>query len=216
MGIRVHADQTGEARGGLLAARLNAVSADHLDYTTDEGFAAMAQAGTTGILLPGVTLHMCEMTPKPVDHALLPAEKPFMPLVARRAIESGCIIALSTDYNPGSCPTPSMQMVMQLAARLFRLNYAEIWNMCTLNAAVSLGRGHDRGSIEPGKRADIVIWNVPEHGLVINRFGVNLVDIVIAEGQVVVRDGRVVRPSAQALQDGGSIAQASRRKSVRS
>ena len=159
----------------------------------------MARAGTTGILLPGVTLHMCEMTPKPVGHVLVPAEKPFMPLVARRAIDSGCIIALSTDYNPGSCPTPSMQMVMQLAARLFRLSYAEIWNMCTLNAAVSLRRGHDRGSLEPGKRADIVIWKVPERGLVINRFGVNLVDRVLVGGEVVVAGGRCVRPAAPAL-----------------
>jgi len=216
MGIRVHADQTGDARGGLLAARLHAVSADHLDYTTDEGFAAMARAGTTGILFPGVTLHMCEMTPKPVGHVLMPAEKPFMPLVARRAIESGCIIALSTDYNPGSCPTPSMQMVMQLAARLFRLSYAEIWNMCTLNAAVSLGRGNDRGSLEPGKRADIVIWKVPEHGLVINRFGVNLVDTVLVEGRIVVKDGRTIRPSARALQRTGSTTQTSHPESVRS
>lgn len=192
MGIRVHADQTGNAEGALLAARLGAVSADHLDYTTDKGFAAMAEVGTVGIIFPGVTLHMCEMTPKAVGHDLVPAEKPFMPQVARRAVESGCIIALSTDYNPGSCPTPSMQIVMQLAARLFRLSYAEIWNMCTINAAVSLGRAHDRGSLEPGKRADIVIWKVPEHGLVINRFGVNLVDMVIASGRVVVADGRVV------------------------
>jgi imidazolonepropionase len=204
MGIRVHADQTGDARGALLAARLNAVSADHLDYTTDEGFAAMAEAGTVGILFPGVTLHMCEMTPKPIGGRLVPAEKPFMPLVARRAVESGCTIALSTDYNPGSCPTPSMQMVMQLAARLFRLSYAEIWNMCTLNAAVALGRGHDRGSLEPGKRADIVIWKVPEHGLVINRFGVNLVETVLVEGEVVVAGGRTVHPSVPAFQAFGA------------
>jgi imidazolonepropionase len=214
MGIRVHADQTGEARGALLAARFHAASADHLDYTTDEGFAAMAQAGTTGILFPGVTLHMCEMTPKPVGEVLMPAEKPFMPLVARRAIDSGCIIALSTDYNPGSCPTPSMQMVMQLAARLFRLSYAEIWNMCTLNAAVSLGRGHDRGSLEPGKRADIVIWKVPEHGLVINRFGVNLVDTVLVEGEVVVTDGRAVSPFHARFANTKSIAQASKPESI--
>jgi imidazolonepropionase len=85
-----------------------------------------------------------------------------------------------------------MQTVMQLAARLFRLSYAEIWNMCTINAAASLGRGKDRGSLQPGKRADVVIWNVPEHGMVINRFGVNLVDKVIALGKTVVTDGRVV------------------------
>ena len=72
--------------------------------------------------------------------------------------------------------------------------------MCTLNAAVSLGRAHDRGSLEPGKRADIVIWKVPEHGLVINRFGVNLVDRVLVAGEVAVAGGRVTRPSAQFLQ----------------
>lgn len=191
MAIRVHADQTGDADGAKLAAALKAHSADHLDYTTDEGFAAMASAGTVGIIFPAVTLHMCEMTPRPKGHDLVPAEKPFMPQVARRAIDSGCTIALSTDYNPGSCPTPSMQMVMQLAARLFRLSYAEIWNMCTINAAASLGRANDRGSLEPGKRADIIVWKVPEHGLVINRFGVNLVDKVIASGQVVVTGGQI-------------------------
>jgi imidazolonepropionase len=90
-----------------------------------------------------------------------------------------------------------MQMVMQIAARLFRLSYAEIWNMCTINAAASLRRAKDRGSLEPGKRADIIIWKVPEHGLVINRFGVNLVDKVIASGRTVVVDGQVASPAAK-------------------
>ena len=191
MKIRVHADQNGDARGALLAAHVHASSADHLDYASDEGFAAMAQSESVATLLPGVTLHMCEMTPR-LDGALLgTAEKPFMPLVARRAIASGVVVALSTDYNPGSCPTPSMQMVMQLAARLYRLGYAQIWNMCTLNAARALDLAHDRGSLEPGKRADVVIWSVPAHGMVINRFGVNLADTVIASGRIVVRHGRV-------------------------
>jgi imidazolonepropionase len=196
MEIRVHADQTGDAHGAQLAADLRAHSADHLDYTSDSGFAAMAKAGTVGIIFPAVTLHMCEMTPKAQDGMLIPADKPFMPQMARRAVDSGCTIALSTDYNPGSCPTPSMQMVMQLAARLFRLSYAEIWNMCTINAAASLGRAGDRGSLVAGKRADIVVWKVPEHGLVINRFGVNLVDKVLASGKLVVADGQVIAPAA--------------------
>lgn len=195
MQIRVHADQTGDADGARLAADLSAHSADHLDYTSDRNFAAMAKAGTVGIIFPAVTLHMCEMTPTAQNGSLVPADKPFMPQMARRAIDFGCTIALSTDYNPGSCPTPSMQIVMQLAARLFRLSYAEIWNMCTINAAASLGRGNDIGSLAPGKRADIIIWNVPEHGLVINRFGVNLVDKVLASGKVVVTDGQVIAPA---------------------
>lgn len=174
MKIRVHADQMGEARGAALAARLQASGADHLDYATDEGLGAMAKAGTVATLLPGVTLHLMEQ-----------AEKPFIQDLAKRAIAAGCVVALSTDYNPGSCPTQSMQMVMQLAARLFRIGYAEIWHMCTLNAAHALDCAHERGSLEPGKRADLVVWSVPAHGMVINRFGVNLVETVIANGKIV-------------------------------
>ncbi len=194
MKIRVHADQFGDARGALLAARLGAAAADHLDFAADEGLRAMAAAGTVATFLPGVTLHLCEMTPRFAGGGLEAAEKPFMPLVVRRAVDAGATVALSTDYNPGSCPTPSMQMVMALAARLFRLGYAEIWNMCTLNAARALGLAQDRGSLAPGKRADAVIWNVPAHGLVINRFGINLVDTVIANGRVVVDQGRKSKP----------------------
>lgn len=184
MGLRIHSDQTGDAEGGLLAAETGAVSADHGDYTSDRGFQAMAAAGTAAVFLPGVAFHMLEMTPAVRDGALQPADKPFLPLAVRRAIDTGCVVALSADYNPGSCPCPSMQMVMQLAARLFRLGYAEIWHMCTLNAAASLRRGHDRGSLTAGKRADIVIWSEPEHGMIINRFGYNMVDTVLIGGQV--------------------------------
>ena len=191
MKIRVHADQTGNARGASLAARLRASAADHLDFASDEGLREMAGSGTVATLLPGVTLHLCEMTPRLDGGRLGAADKPFMPLLARRAIEAGAVVALSTDYNPGSCPTLSMQMVMQLAARLFRLGYAEIWNLCTLNAARALDLAHDRGSLEPGKRADVLVWSVPAHGMVINRFGVNLVDTVIAAGRVVVEHRRV-------------------------
>ena len=124
MGIRVHADQTGDAKGAALAASLGAASADHLDYTSDEGFAAMAEAGTAAIFFPGVAHHMLELSPRPNGETVDPPEKLLMPLAVRRAIGAGCIVALSADYNPGSCPCPSMQAVMQLAARLFRLSYA--------------------------------------------------------------------------------------------
>ncbi|HVL59186.1 MAG TPA: imidazolonepropionase [Burkholderiaceae bacterium] len=192
MRIRVHADQTGDAGGAALAARLHASAADHLDYANDEGLRAMAAAGTVATLLPGVTLHLCEMTPRLRNGSLEAPSKPFLPQLARRAIDAGVVVALSTDYNPGSCPTQSMQIVMQLAARLFRLSYAAVWNMCTLNAARALDLSHDRGSIELGKRADLLVWTVPAHGLAINRFGVNQVDTVIAAGRVVARDGRII------------------------
>jgi imidazolonepropionase len=193
MKMRVHADQTGNANGALLAARLEASAADHLDYASTEGLKALANSGTVATLLPGVTLHLCEMTPSVREQALVPAEKAFMPLLARRAIDAGAIVGLATDYNPGSCPTRSMQMVMQLAARLFRLVYGEIWHMSTLNAACALDLAHDRGSLEPGKRADVLVWSVPEHGMAIDQFGVNLVDTVIVAGRIVVERGLVSR-----------------------
>jgi len=193
MKIRVHADQTGDANGAALAARLAASAADHLDYANPPGLRALATSGTVATLLPGVALHLCELTPGIRDDQLVAAEKPFLPMLVRQAIAAGAVVALSTDYNPGSCPTVSMQVVMQLAARLFRLGYAEIWNMCTLNAARALDLADDRGSLEVGKRADVLVWTVPEHGMVINRFGSNLVDTVIAGGQVVVEAGRIAR-----------------------
>jgi imidazolonepropionase len=194
--LKLHADQIGPAGGAELAARLGASSADHLDYISPAGIRAMARRGTVGVLLPGVTHHMLEMIPTVADGRLRPAAKPFWPGLVRRMIAGGMRLALSADYNPGTSPTPSMQTVMQLAARLYRLGYAEIWHMSTINAAHALDRGADRGSLEPGKRADLVIWRVPEHGMVINRFGVNLVDTVVKDGRVVVAAG-VLMPAAR-------------------
>ncbi len=190
LGLRVHADQTGWAGGAELAARLGATSADHLDHVSEEGIRALAQSGTVGVLLPGANFHLMELTPGLEGGHSVPPPKAFLLERVQRMIEAGVRLALSTDYNPGSSPTPSMQMVMQLAARLYRLSYAAIWHMSTINAAHALGRGGDRGSLEPGKRADILIWTVPEHGLAINRFGVNQVSMVLKNGRVVVRDGR--------------------------
>jgi imidazolonepropionase len=182
MRLRFHADQTGHAGGIKLAAELQASSADHLEHANPDDIRALAASRTIGVLLPGVTHHMLEMTPRVSNDRLEEAAYPFMPLLARRLVAGGARLALATDYNPGTCPTLSMQTIMQLAARLYRLSYAEIWHMCTINAAAALDRGADRGSLEPGKRADILIWRVPHHGMVINRFGTNLVHTVIKDG----------------------------------
>jgi imidazolonepropionase len=160
----------------------------------------MARSGCVGVYLPGVALHLAEMTPRFEGDGLVPPAKGHLPLAVRQALERGLVAALSTDYNPGSCPTPSMPMIMVLASRLFRLGAAEIWQMSTLNAAASLGLGADRGSLAPGKRADLVIWNVPEHGMVINRFGVRLVDRVIADGQIVVEGGQLTARAHNCIQ----------------
>jgi imidazolonepropionase len=186
-GLHVHADQTGDADGARFAARAGALSADHLDHVSETGVRALAQSSTVAVLLPGVTLHMLEMTPGLRNGALMPPPKPFMPLVTRRLIDAGACVALSCDYNPGSCPSPSMQLMMQLGARLFRLSTAEAWYMATLNAAAALGLAADRGSLEPGKRADIVVWRVKDPAAVLDRFGVNLVAAVLKDGRVVAR-----------------------------
>jgi imidazolonepropionase len=185
--LRFHADQVGDARGAELAARLGASSADHLDNVSGAGIDALAASGVVGVLLPGVTYHMMEMTPKVEHGVLVPAAKAFWPALVRRMIERGMRLALSADYNPGTSPTVSMQSVMQLAARLYRLGYAEIWHMVTINAAHALDRAADRGSLEAGKRADVVVWRVPEHDMVINRFGTNLADTVVKDGRVAWR-----------------------------
>jgi imidazolonepropionase len=182
--LRLHADQVGDAGGAELAARLRVSSADHLDHVSDAGIRALAASGVVGVLLPSVTHHMMEMTPKVEAGRLVPAAKPEWPALARRMVDAGMRLALSADYNPGTSPTPSMQAVMQLAARLYRLGYAEIWHMATINGAHALDRADDRGSLEAGKRADLVVWTVPEHGMVINRFGVNLVETVVKDGRV--------------------------------
>ena len=183
MGIRVHADQTGPAGGARFAAENRAASADHLDFATREDLARMAEASTVAVVLPSVNHHLLELTPTP--NGELPAKAMFPRLVATM-FDVGLCVALSTDYNPGTSPTLSMQTVLQLAARLYRLDYGQIWQMATINSAVALGRSHDRGSVEVGKLADLVIWQVPEHGMVINRFGTNLVDLVIKSGSIVV------------------------------
>jgi imidazolonepropionase len=185
--LHVHADQTGDADGARFAAQAGALSADHLDYASDAGVRALADSATVAVLLPGVTLHMLEMTPGLRDGSLVPPPKPFMPLVVRRLIDAGACVAVSCDYNPGSCPSPSMQLMIQLGARLFRLSTAEAWHMATINAAAALGLAADRGSLEPGKRADIVIWRVDDPAAVLDRFGVNLAAAVVKEGRVVAR-----------------------------
>ncbi|VAW08293.1 Imidazolonepropionase [hydrothermal vent metagenome] len=183
--MRLHADQTGDIAGAALAAELGAGSADHLDYISDAGIAALAASDTVGVVLPSVALHMLEIFPGLLDGRTIEPSKPDLAERVHAMLDAGVALALSTDYNPGSSPCLSMQLVMQLAMRFFHLSYAQVWNMATANAAHSLGLGHDRGTIAPGMRADLVVWNVPTHGLVINRFGASHVAHVVKDGRMV-------------------------------
>lgn len=188
--LKIHADQTGWSQGTELAVRMGATSVDHLDYVSDDAIAMLAESDCVGVLLPTVSFHMLEMTPTPEHGRWVGPKKPFLTELARRLVKSNVVLALSCDYNPGTSPTRSMQMTMQMASRLFRLSYAEIWHMSTINAAKAVGREDVLGSVEVGKKADLVIWGVPEHGMVINRFGTNLVETVVKDGRIVVKNGR--------------------------
>ena len=146
LGIRVklHADQLGDGGGAALAARFGALSADHLEYTSQEGVRALAGSGTVAVLLPGAFLTLNEKQRPPV-----PALR-----------DSGVPIALATDCNPGTSPLASIHVAMGLASRLFGMTPEECLAGVTREAARALGLGHDRGTLDAGKRADIAIWDL--------------------------------------------------------
>ncbi len=179
--LKIHVEQTGYIGGAVLASELGAVSADHLDYLTDDAIKKLADSNTIGVLLPGVTYHLMEMVNNPAKSEQ--KLKDFLPYTVRKMIDSGVAIALATDYNPGSCRTQSMQAIMECAARLYRMSYAEIINASTINAAHAIGRADVVGSLEPGKKADVVVYRCRNHGELIDNFGINHAELVIKNGR---------------------------------
>jgi len=144
--VRLHADQLSDCGGAELAASYGALSADHLEYASERGVRAMAAAGTVAVLLPGAFVTLRETRLPPVD--------------ALRT--HGVPIAVATDCNPGTSPLCSLRTAMSLAATLFRLTPEECLAGVTREAARALGLADDRGTLEPGKRADIAVWDI-EH-----------------------------------------------------
>ena len=143
--VKLHADQLSDGGGAALAASFGAMSADHLEYTSTAGVAAMAESGAVGVLLPGAFLTLGETQLPPID--------------AMR--EHGVAMAIATDTNPGTSPICSLRTAMMLAARLFRLTPEECLAGATREAARALGLD-DRGILEVGKRADLAVWEI-EH-----------------------------------------------------
>lgn len=170
---KVHSDEIKPLGGTEMAAELGAVSADHLMETSETGIQALAESGTVAVLLPATTF--CLMGDKYAS--------------AREMIGAGVAVALASDFNPGSCPVNSLQIVMGIACRQLKLTPAEIINAATINAAHALGRADQVGSLETGKEADLVIFDAPNYQYLMYRFGTNLVDTVVKSGQVVVGEG---------------------------
>ncbi|EPR27302.1 imidazolonepropionase [Geobacillus sp. WSUCF1] len=171
---KIHADEIEPYGGAELAAEVGAISADHLLRASDEGIRRMADRGVIGVLLPGTAFFL--MT-KAAD--------------ARRLIDAGVPVALATDCNPGSSPTVSLPLVMTLACLHMRMTPAEAIAAATINAAHAIGRAHLVGSLEPGKKADLVMFNVPNYVQIMYHYGVNHVETVIKGGGVVVKEGKV-------------------------
>jgi imidazolonepropionase len=176
MGLRVHAEQRGPSGGALLAARLGAASADHLEHLDEQGIEALAASGTTAVLLPGAAFFLRDRRDPP----------------ARRLIEAGVPVALATDFNPGTCPTESLGAVLPIACLRLGIEPAEAIAAATLNAAHSLGIGGRVGSLEIGRAADLQVLDVPNHLHLAYRFGVNHCRTVVKAGRVVVDGGALV------------------------
>ena len=168
-GLKVHADEFKPLGGTRLAVELGAVSADHLVCTTVEEIEALAESDTIAVSLPG--------TPFGLGH------HEYTP--ARQIIEAGGALALATDLNPGTCYCESMQFIIALACRYMRLTLTEAIVAATLNAAHALGLGDKVGSLETGKKADILVLDIRNYRHLGYHFGVNLVERVIKSGQVV-------------------------------
>ncbi len=167
LGLRLHADQLSLSGGARLAAELKAATADHLEHTDKGGIAALKSANVQPVLLPGSV------------YALGSARYP----AAREMIDAGLAVVLATDFNPGSSPTPSMPMVLSLASTHMKMTPAESLTAATINAAYSLERGDEIGSLEAGKRADFVVHDCDDYREVAYFFGVEHAHAVYVDGQ---------------------------------
>jgi len=165
--VKLHADQLSNLGGAALAARFEALSADHLEHTDEAGAAAMAEAGTVAVLLPGAFYFLRDTRKPPVE-------------LFRR---HGTKIAIATDSNPGSSPLTSLLLAMNMAATLFRLTVEEIVAGVTREAARALGWLADAGTLEAGKWCDLAIWDVERLAELPYRMGANPLHRRVWRGQ---------------------------------
>ncbi|MFL5194150.1 MAG: imidazolonepropionase, partial [Microvirga sp.] len=165
--IKLHADQLSNLHGAKLAADHGALSADHLEYTDDDGAEAMAKAGTVAVLLPGA-FYMLRETKAP-------------PVAAFR--KAGTRMALATDCNPGTSPLTSLLLTMNMGATLFRMTVEECIAGVTREAARALGKLDEIGTLEAGKSCDLAIWNIERPAELVYRIGFNPLHARVWRGQ---------------------------------
>ncbi len=166
--LKIHADEMYQLGGTELAVELGCTSADHLLQASDEGIKQLSKSNTVATLLPATAFCLKE------EYAR-----------ARYMIDSGCAVALATDFNPGSCFTNSVPLIIALAALHMNMTIEEIIIALTINAAAAVGRGDIIGSIEKGKKADIIILEYPSIHFLPYHAAVNIVETVIKNGKIV-------------------------------
>ena len=166
---KLHADELFYTGGAELAAKVGAISADHLLKISAEGIRSMADAGVVPVLLPGTTFFLGKTGYAP----------------ARQMIDAGMPVAIATDFNPGSSMTQNMQLMLTLSALYLKMTSAEVITAATRNAARAIARGDRVGTLETGKDADIVLLDIPGHEYLPYHYGVNHVHKVIRHGRVV-------------------------------
>ena len=162
---KIHADELTPLGGAELAARVGAVSADHLEHVSERGIRALAEGGVIAGLLPGVSFFL--------NHGYAPA---------RKLIDAGVPVAIASDFNPGSCMSYSMPMMMTIACTQMRMTPEEALTAATFNGAAALGLSSSLGSIEVGKQADFLIADIPDYRTLAYHFGVNHIRTTIKNG----------------------------------
>ncbi|MDQ0202357.1 imidazolonepropionase [Pectinatus haikarae] len=168
MKAKIHADEIVSTGGGGLAADIGAVSADHLLAVTDEDIKKLAGSNTAAVLLPMTAFCM---------------RKQFAP--ARQMIDTGCIVALASDFNPGSCYSYAAPLILALAVINMHLTINEALTAITLNAAAAVDEADTSGSIEPGKKADILLLSKSDYRFLVYLTGINIVEHVIKNGEII-------------------------------
>ncbi len=166
--LKIHADEIEAIGGTELAGEMQAISAEHLIAIKESGMDALAAGGTTAMCLPATSFYLGAT---------------YAP--AKEMVAKGIPVAIASDFNPGSCPSLNLQLAMNLGCLKYRLLPEEVLTAVTINPACAINRGDLVGTIEPGKQADMVIWNAPDFEMVCYRFGSNLAEKVIKRGKLI-------------------------------
>jgi len=166
--VKLHAEQLSDLGGAALAARYGALSADHLEFVSEASIEAMAQSGTVAVLLPGAFYFLREIRKPPLDTFR----------------QHRVPIAIATDSNPGSSPVTSILLMLNMACTFFHMTPEEALAGATRHAAMALGRWHDIGSLEAGKKADFVLWDIEHPAELAYRIGFNPCHRVVENGRM--------------------------------